>query len=77
MNEKSTQILEIVKGLTILELADLVKALEEVFLSVCEFPLHSSSNNTACSLSHFSVCLAVSPSGGRTVFCCGFLRLPL
>ena len=29
MNEKSTQILEIVKGLTILELADLVKALEE------------------------------------------------
>ena len=31
MNEKSTQILEIVKGLTILELADLVKALEEEF----------------------------------------------
>ena len=31
MNEKSTQILEIVKGLTILELADLVKAREEEF----------------------------------------------
>ena len=31
MNEKSTQILEIVKGLTILELADLVKAVEEEF----------------------------------------------
>ena len=31
MNEKSTQILEIVKGLTILDLADLVKALEEEF----------------------------------------------
>ena len=31
MNEKSTQILELVKGLTILELADLVKALEEDF----------------------------------------------
>ena len=31
MNEKPTQILEIVKGLTILELADLVKALEEEF----------------------------------------------
>ena len=31
MNEKSTQILEIVKGLTILELADLVKAIEEEF----------------------------------------------
>lgn len=31
MNEKSAQILEIVKGLTILELADLVKALEEEF----------------------------------------------
>ena len=31
MNEKSTQIIEIVKGLTILELADLVKALEEEF----------------------------------------------
>ena len=31
MNEKSTQILEIVKGLTSLELADLVKALEEEF----------------------------------------------
>ena len=31
MNEKSTQILEIVKGLTILELADLVEALEEEF----------------------------------------------
>ena len=31
MNEKTTQILEIVKGLTILELADLVKALEEEF----------------------------------------------
>ncbi len=31
MNEKSTQILEIVKGLTNLELADLVKALEEEF----------------------------------------------
>ena len=31
MNEKSTQILEIVKGLTILELADIVKALEEEF----------------------------------------------
>ena len=31
MNEKSTQILEIVKELTILELADLVKALEEEF----------------------------------------------
>ena len=31
MNDKSTQILEIVKGLTILELADLVKALEEEF----------------------------------------------
>ena len=31
MNEKSTQILELVKGLTILELADLVKALEEEF----------------------------------------------
>ena len=30
-NEKSTQILELVKGLTILELADLVKALEEEF----------------------------------------------
>ena len=31
MNEKSAQILELVKGLTILELADLVKALEEEF----------------------------------------------
>ena len=31
MNEKSTQILERVKGLTSLELADLVKALEEEF----------------------------------------------
>ena len=31
MNEKTTQIIEIVKGLTILELADLVKALEEEF----------------------------------------------
>ena len=31
MNEQSTQILELVKGLTILELADLVKALEEEF----------------------------------------------
>ena len=31
MNEKSTQILELVKGLTILELADLVKAREEEF----------------------------------------------
>ena len=31
MNEKSTQILDLVKGLTILELADLVKALEEEF----------------------------------------------
>ncbi len=31
MNEKTTQILEIVKELTILELADLVKALEEEF----------------------------------------------
>ena len=31
MNEKSTQILELVKSLTILELADLVKALEEEF----------------------------------------------
>ena len=31
MNEKTTQVLEIVKGLTILELADLVKALEEEF----------------------------------------------
>ena len=31
MNEKTTQILDLVKGLTILELADLVKALEEEF----------------------------------------------
>ena len=31
MNEKSTQILDLVKGLTLLELADLVKALEEEF----------------------------------------------
>ena len=31
MNEKSTQILELVKELTILELNDLVKALEEEF----------------------------------------------
>ncbi len=31
MNEKTTQILELVKDLTILELADLVKALEEEF----------------------------------------------
>ena len=31
MNEKSTQILDLVKGLTILELADLVKAREEEF----------------------------------------------
>ena len=31
MNEKSTQILDLVKGITILELADLVKALEEEF----------------------------------------------
>ena len=31
MNEKSTQILELVKGHTILEHADLVKALEEEF----------------------------------------------
>ena len=31
MNEKSTQILDLVKNLTILELADLVKALEEEF----------------------------------------------
>ena len=30
-NEKTTQILDLVKGLTILELADLVKALEEKF----------------------------------------------
>ncbi len=33
MNEKSTQILALVKGLTILELADLVKALEEFGVS--------------------------------------------
>ena len=38
MNEKTTQILEIVKGLTILELADLVKALEEEF-GVSEAPV--------------------------------------
>lgn len=31
MNEKTTQILDLVKELTILELADLVKALEEEF----------------------------------------------
>ena len=31
MHEKTTQILDLVKGLTILELADLVKALEEEF----------------------------------------------
>ena len=31
MNEKTTQILDLVKGLTILELDDLVKALEEEF----------------------------------------------
>ncbi len=31
MNEKTTQILDLVKGLTILELADLVEALEEEF----------------------------------------------
>ena len=31
MNEKTTQILDLVKGLTILELADLVRALEEEF----------------------------------------------
>ena len=31
MNEKTTQILDLVRGLTILELADLVKALEEEF----------------------------------------------
>ncbi len=31
MNEKTTQILDLVKGLTLLELADLVKALEEEF----------------------------------------------
>ena len=31
MNEKTTQILDLVKGLNILELADLVKALEEEF----------------------------------------------
>ena len=31
MNEKTTQILDLVKGLTILELADHVKALEEEF----------------------------------------------
>ena len=31
MNEKTTQILDLVKGLTILELADLVKALQEEF----------------------------------------------
>ena len=31
MNEKTTQILDLVKGLTILELANLVKALEEEF----------------------------------------------
>ena len=31
MNEKTTQIIDLVKGLTILELADLVKALEEEF----------------------------------------------
>ena len=31
MNEKTTQILDLVKGLTILELADLVQALEEEF----------------------------------------------
>ena len=30
-NEKTTQILDLVKGLTILELADLVKAVEEEF----------------------------------------------
>ncbi|MDD6981370.1 MAG: 50S ribosomal protein L7/L12 [Clostridia bacterium] len=30
-NEKTTQILDLVKGLTILELADLVKAMEEEF----------------------------------------------
>ena len=34
MNEKSAQILELVKGLTILELADLVKALEEEFVEL-------------------------------------------
>ena len=31
MNEKTTQILDLVKGLTIMELNDLVKALEEEF----------------------------------------------
>ena len=31
MNEKTTQILDLVKGLTILEMAELVKALEEEF----------------------------------------------
>ena len=31
MNEKTTQILDLVKGLTILEMNDLVKALEEEF----------------------------------------------
>ena len=30
-NEKSTQILDLIKGLTILELSDLVKAIEEEF----------------------------------------------
>ncbi len=30
-NEKTTQILDLIKGLTILELADLVKAIEEEF----------------------------------------------
>ncbi len=30
-NEKSTQIIELIEGLTILELADLVKAIEEKF----------------------------------------------
>ena len=30
-NEKSTQILDLIKGLTILEVADLVKAIEEEF----------------------------------------------
>ena len=30
-NEKSTQIIEMIEGLTILELADLVKAIEEKF----------------------------------------------
>ncbi len=58
MNEKSAQILEIVKGLTILELADLVKALEEEF-GVSAAPVAAAPVAGAA---------AAAPVGGKTGF---------